>query len=233
MKNKKTALLLIPLTIVALVYVFVNNIFIAIGIGLIYLIYFVFRLFPLIKKMGLKREKVRLLYSFVNDLIVSISVYKNVNKAGEEVFEPLKLEENKSIGDISNFDALEKIKYLASYFQMPIYDAFLNIINAYMEQGGNIIEMCEQISSYLLNIEGYFLKGEKLRQNKLIEFISLWLFCLFLLLFVRIALLDFYSQLLASFLFVGGISILFLFALLSLEIFFSKISQNVIQGVDL
>ncbi len=233
MAQQKLLLYLTPVMVALISYILLNNVYISLAVFTIYFLYFAVRLNLFIVRLDKQRKKIEFLYTFMNDLIISVSVYKNVEKACEATLEPLHLEQNKAFGDLSSFDAYEKVRYLSNYFLMPIYDIFLNVLDAYIENGGDILEMCEFISSYIYQIEGYFIKSETIRKNKLIEFISLWIFCLFLLFFIRFALVDFYAQLSSSVLYVIGLIFFFLFIIISIEVLLFKLSKNKIQGANL
>lgn len=233
MTQQKLLLYLTPVIIALISYILLNNVYISIAIFVIYLLYFVLRLNIFIARFDKQKKKIEFLYTFMNDLIISISVYKNVEKACESTLEQLQFEKNKTFGDLSSFNAYEKVKYLSNYFLMPIYDIFLNVLDAYIENGGDILEMCEFISTYISQIEGYFIKSETVRKNKLIEFIGLWIFCLLLLFFIRFALADFYAQLSSSVFYLIGLVFFFLFVIISIEVLLFKLCKNKIQGVNL
>ncbi|MGM9873340.1 MAG: hypothetical protein ACI31G_00240 [Bacilli bacterium] len=215
--------LIVSLLLTLVGYISTNNYIIAILIFVLSLIYSIFRLRPLLKKYFKKVNNYHLCYLFTNNLIISISIFKNVEKGCTSALESIDKEIFNEVGDLSNLSNFEKSKYLSKVFSLKVYDTFLSLLDLYMENGGDILNMSSYIISQIQSIEGYLITTNSYIKRKAIEFSILWLFSLAILVFLRFALSNFFPYLIKSQFYVWGIFLIFLFIILSIELFAKKI----------
>lgn len=169
-------------------------------------------------------------YRFINSFLISINVKGSLPFAFETV-KPAMSDKYLSIIDgISEMNENEKLEYLSKYYHFHIYSLFLNVINLWQEQGGDIL----QLSSYLIeearNVEEYVVNAQRISKRKLFEFSTLWLFSLAILVILRYALTQFFPFLSKQLYYPICIGIFFLFILFSTHVIISRAFSYEIKG---
>ncbi len=210
-----------------------NNWIVCVLVMVIFLVYFFFRTQKAYVALTKRGSKTRLVYTLINNVITSISVYKNVDAAVDKCLENIDFSNYKEIGDMSNMSGSEKLTYLASYFSLPIYDAFMNIISLYTENGGDILAMSEYLLSELKQIESQSITLNSFNKSRSMSIGILWVIALVIPIFIRFALSDFYTSLCNSAFYVIGIALVYLCVLVTVELMTGKMLHQRIKGVDL
>ncbi len=112
--------------------------------------------------------------SYINNFIISLSVtnsvYSTFNKLKENVSNELKLQ----IDSIEHLDVETKIEYLNTYFELPLYGVFINIIKQYIESGTNILEISQLLIHDTRNLENRIHEFEIVSKKKEKEFLISW-----------------------------------------------------------
>ncbi len=233
MKNNYLIYILVSFLFGFIFWISTTQLFISVVIALIFLFYFILRTERLIKKEKHKQDKIHLAYNLINNVVTSISVYQNATNGIEKVFETLDLSRFNEIGDLSQMSGSEKLKYLSTFFNLPIYEAFLNVIQLYEDNGGNILDMSEYVLNEIKQIEVSVVSLNKYNRSKMISIGSIWAFALIVPIFIRFALTDFFSSLANSVVYIVGIVIIFGLILFTIEFISIRIKNQRIKGVDL
>ncbi len=233
MKNNYLIYILVSLLIGVICYLSLNQLILSLVIALIFLIYFIIRTQRVIKKEKHKQDKIHLAYNIINNTITSISIYQNSTTGIEKVFETLDLSKFKEIGDLSQMSGSEKLKFLSTFFNLPIYEAFLNVIQLYEDNGGNILDMSEYILNEMKQIEISITSLNKYNRSRMVSIGSLWAFALVIPVFIRFALTDFFTSLVASSVYIIGMVVVFGLLLFTIEYITIRITKQRIKGVDL
>ena len=90
---------------------------------------------------------------------------------------------------------MEKIEYLLRYFEDDIYPVFLSIVKAYLEEGGDLLEMSSQLLNEVTSNEEKHNSLETIRKKSLVQYGSLWFLSTIVLVFLRFGLSNFYDSL--------------------------------------
>lgn len=200
-------------------YISTNNYIIALLIFIISILYAIIRLYPLLKKYFKRVNNYHLCYLFMNNLLISISTFKNVEKGCQSALENIDQKVFDDVGDLSSLTSFEKSKYLSKVFNLKVYDTFLSLLDIYIENGGDILNMSSYIMNQIQSIEGYLITTNNYMKRKAIEFSILWMFSLAILVFLRFALNNFFPYLIKSQLYIWGIFLIFIFIIFSIELF--------------
>ncbi|MCD8194812.1 MAG: hypothetical protein LUD22_00680 [Coprobacillus sp.] len=231
--NNYVTYILVSLLIGILFYLSTSMLLVSLAVFLVFFLYLILRVERVYKKTQKRNQRVDFAYNLINNTISSISVYGNINEAVDHALTTYDISKIKEIGNISNMEGLDKLQYLSSYFSLPIYDAFLNILELYQENGGNILDMSEHLLSETRQIQNNLLSTNTLYRSKATNVVMLWIFALIVPVFIRFALVDFYSSLISSAIYVAGIVLTYALALITIEIFCNKFSNQRVKGVDL
>ena len=111
---------------------------------------------------------------------------------------------------------------LRTYFKLALYKMFLNILEIYQEQGGNILTMSENVLRESTRLEKTVTESSSIGIKHIVEFILLWGMSFGVLLFMKFGLTDFYQKMLSDPIFVPLIFIYFLICLASIHLFLNN-----------
>lgn len=211
------AILTIAVSIIC--FLTTSNLYFALAILVIYALYFVvFQRKKFLNYFSLMR-RVHSCYFFINSFVISMSVkesYKEAYESGLRLKDPQLLIYTNELETLSDY---EKVKYLRNYFQLAIYKMFLNVLEIYEDQGGNILNMSENLIRECTRTEKSLTDSYNLGLKHLIEFVVLWALSFSVLLFIKFGLKDFYNQMLSNPIFTPLIFVYFLLCLVSIHLF--------------
>lgn len=203
-------------------YITTMQIIIPIGIFLIYVLYYFVLIRKRISNYLHKVEVVHACYHFINSFLITMSVKESLEEAyqnGLRIAPKSLLEET---NEIENMTIIERIVFLRSYFNLAIYKMFINIINLHQEQGGNILTISDSLFRECTRVEKTLSESTSIGNRHLIEFFVLWLLSLFILIFLRFAISQFFYQMINSILMISLISGFYLILLISAHLFLIK-----------
>ena len=216
------------------------NLFLAIGVGLLFLLLFVLVVNPAIGKYQKIQQKRHECYTFVNSFLITMSVCESLQKSFELATQSAQKDFKATLDAIALYETKERIEYLSNYFETPIYDMFLSVLDIYTERGGDILKLSKSLMEELTRMEETTISLSKHAASVLIQWIVLWAMSLAILVFVRFGLDSFYTYLSSSISYVAMIMVYFLLLLVSIVIFtqkytginlFARKKQKEIKGV--
>lgn len=229
MKKLDIVFVIISLLIALTSYFATNLIYIPIGVFAIYLIYYFVLVRKRIKRYLNKTEVIHSCYNFINSFVISLSVKDSLEEAyqnGLRLAPKTMLEET---NEIENKTIIERLVFLRQYFNLAIYKMFLNIVNLYQDQGGNILTLSDSLMKECTRVEKSMQESASISNKHLVEFSILWLLSIFILVFLRFALSDFYLKMLSSVIFVVLVTIYYLLFLVASFLFILKYVNLVIK----
>ena len=166
--NKRSILyLLISLIFGVSCFVATSN-FIVSGIVLVLsILYFLILAEPRIKKANESLTRFHECYRFINAYIISINVKGSLSFAFESV-KPAMSDSYLSLMDgINDLNDNEKLTYLSKYFPFHVYSLFLNVIQLWQEQGGDILSLSSYLIDETRNVEEYLVNSERIAKRKI------------------------------------------------------------------
>lgn len=221
--------ILVSVLISLICFLTTSNVYISIALFLIYVAYYYIFLRKRFVKFYSIINRAHSCYFFINSFIVTMSVKESY----EEAFSSgIRIEDRNLHTYAKELESLapgEKTRYLRSYFKLSIYKMFINILDIYDEQGGNILTMTDNIIKEATRMEKVLSETVSIGYKHLFEFITLWLLSFGILLFMRFGLSDFYKIMLKSEIFIPMLSVFFLFNLVSVHLFFQSFTNLTIK----
>ena len=214
----------------AVSYISTSNLYISLGVFLISFLYLSIFAMKLIKRGQGKVRRFHECYQFINTFIISLSVKTSISAAFDTTSATLGEDFKDYINDIDELSIEEKMEYLRRYFPFHIYSIFLNILNIWSEEGGDIISMSTHLIEEARSGEEYVITSTSLAKKKTLEISFLWGICLAILLFLRFALDQFYSYINKLTFFPISICALFAFILFSYHLLILKINHLDLKG---
>lgn len=232
---KKTFLFYLILTLIIALCCFIttNNIIFTVILIIIYLLYYYFILRKKFKKYYSIIERVHVCFYFINSFVISLSVKDSL----EEAFDSGARINNKNfhdqIDELTNLNTIDRMKYLRSFFNLSLYRMFLNVLDLYQDQGGNILSMSENLISESTRTEKMLNETKSIGLKHFLEFIILWAIALGILLFMKFGLSEFYQKMSSITIFPILIFGFFLLLLISVHFFFGAFTDLTIKEDNL
>lgn len=212
--NIIVALIILSLLSGVISFVATNNIVISLCVLVVILVDGLFILRKRINKSQQQFLKAEQCFYFINSFLITLSMQNSMRDAYQNALinikEPLKSEVQK----IEHLTIEERLHYLNKYFSFDVYQMFLNILEVYINQGGDILVMSELLLKEINRLQQHLLLHSSTVTQKIIELIILWIITFGIVIFMRFGLAQFYNSLLN-----GQIAILMTIAVFTLFIF--------------
>lgn len=207
-------------------------IFAAILLVLFLAYYFIFGRRYLKKYFSIIR-RVNSCYFFINSFIVTISVKESIEEGYKSGLRVEDSQLHTYANELEELTSYEKVKYLRSYFNLSIYKMFLNILEVYQDQGGNILTMSDNLIRETTRVEKTITESKGISVKHAVEFIVMWALSFAVLLFMKFGIQDFYNRMLNLPLFAPLIFGYFLLCLASIHLFIRSFSNLSIKEDNL
>lgn len=198
----------------AISFIATNNLIIT---GIVFVVILIDGLFVLRKKVIKSQNeflKAEQCFYFINSFLITLSMQNSMRDAYQNALinikEPLKSEAHK----IEHLTVEERLHYLNKYFSFDVYQMFLNILEVYLNQGGDILVMSELLLKEVNRLQQHLLNHSSNIIQKVVELIILWLITFAIIIFMRFGISQFYHSLLN-----GQIAILMTISLFTLFLF--------------
>lgn len=207
-----------------------NNIIVGVICLVLPLLYFIIVARVILKKHSTKIARFRECYHFINTFIVSLSVKNSVSSAYESTIESMPQEFISNIENIDSFSQHDKLEHLGKYFRFHVFSLFIDLVNLYEEQGGDILDMSHYLLEETRQIEEYISISQNIARKKIVEFAILWFLTIGIMVFMRFALSQFFETVSNQLFYPIGIGAIVLFAMASIHIAIMKMTQIKIKG---
>lgn len=211
-------------------YIGSNNIIVSIAVLAISILYFLLVARPIYKKYTTKITRFHQAYHFINTFIVSLSIKASLPSAYESAMDAMPEDFVARNENLDSFDQKERLENLGKYFRFHSYSLFLDLINIYEEQGGDILDMSHYLLEEIRLTEEYIAENSSIARKKIMEFAILWFLTILIVVILRFALSTFYSSLTKQMFYTVGIGIVFIFALISIHVTLIKMTKLEIKG---
>lgn len=207
-----------------------NNFIIAIIVLALSILYFLLIAKPMLRKYEIKIKRFDECYHFINTFIVSLSIKGTISGAYESSVQVMSDSFHSSIENIESFSQKDKLDHINKYFRFHVFSLFIDLINIYEEQGGNILEMSHYLLEETRLTEEYITASKSITKKKMTEFAILWLLTIGIMVFMRFALSQFFKTISKQIFYPIGVLAICLFCIFSIHIALSKMVKLQIRG---
>ncbi len=231
MKKIDIVFIILGIFLGILCYFSINNIIFSVAILVIFVAdYFIFMRKKFIHYFSLI-ERAHTSYHFINSFIISLSVKDSLEDAYQSGIRINNSRLNDETNALTEMPVIERVKYLADYFNLSIYKMFLNVLDLYQDQGGNILNMADNLLRECTRTQKTLSDTRSIGYKHLTEFVILWLMSFAILLFMRFSIQDFYLMMLKN-QFIGPmIFMFFLICVVSINLFVNAFTNLTIKEV--
>ena len=175
-------------------------------------------------------ERVENCNTFINSLVVSLSIRTNLAEAVSSILDGLPDSLKRELEIYRNDDPVEMIKNLREYFKLEIYDVFSETISLYGTQGGDPLTMFNEILDNTRSLLDRNTERKYEGKKTFIMTSTLWGLALLILVVCRFAIREIYENLLGQLMFSIMVFIVYLMGLASYHLFVLKVTK--VKGVD-
>jgi hypothetical protein len=169
-------------------------------------------------------------YKFINNFIISLNIKKTISSAFTSVNSSMDEDYIKEYNDLEHMTDNEKLEYLNNFYPFHIYSLFVGVVNLYEEQGGNILSLASLVLDKSRIINEYIQSSYSKGIRKIVEFFTLWIFSIVILLVLRLVLKDFYSLLASKVFFQIMIACLMVFIAITIHIAIVRFTNIKVRG---
>ena len=207
-----------------------QNIFTSIFIFLINIAFFVLIVRRRMHKNQQKIHRYHQCFQFINSFIISLNVKGSVSAAIESGYETTDEETKELLDSIKDLNDDEKLDYLSKHFKFDLYRLFVDTVNLWNEQGGDILQMSQYLINQARLKEEYLINCETIHRQKTTEFVILWAISLAILAVLRFALSQFFDRIRNVIFYQIAVVVTVLFAILSIYILVLRVSNIQLEG---
>ena len=222
--------IIVSFVLTGISFIATQNIFLSLFIFLISNVFFVLVVNRKMKKNQLKIHRYHQCFYFINSFIISLNVKGSMSAAIQSGYETTDEETKTLIDSIKELNEDEKIAYLSKHFKFDLYRLFVDTINLWNEEGGDILKMSQYLINQVRLKEQYLITCETIHRQKTIEFVVLWTISLAILAALRFALSQFFDRIRQTIFYQAAVGVIILFVLISIYILVMRVSKLDLEG---
>lgn len=219
----------ITLALAVVAYFTSLNIYIPIFVLLSFLLYYLLVGRKLLNKREQIVRRIHACYHFINAFIISMSVKESLEDAYQSGVRYEDKELNEVTAQLENLKVSDRISYLREFFNLAVFKMFMNVLNLYQDQGGNILSMSDELISESTRIEKSVTESLSESNRYLGQFLLLWVMSVTVLIFIRFSISSFYVSMAKTPLFSGFLLVFFSLILFSIHLFITRFSSIVVK----
>lgn len=182
---------------------------------------------PRFRLLQRKRQARKDCFRFMNSFITTCSVTSSLIKSFEVASEGAMGDMKEALSGTEGNKIEDRLTFLSSYFQSPLYEVFLSIVIIYQNRGGDILTLSSALLEEATKAEADGDKRFKGGASRMLKYGLLWAMSLGIVAFLRFALSSFYGQLLASSTFLLSLGFYFAFLLFSLVFYCFRYTEEI------
>lgn len=222
--------IIVSLVLTGVSFITTQNIYMSISIFLLSNAFFVFAVNRKMKKNQLKIHRYHQCFHFINSFIISLNVKGSMSAAIQSGYETTDEDTKVLIDSIKELNEDEKIMYLSKHFKFDLYRLFVDTINLWNEEGGDILKMSQYLINQVRLKEQYLITCETIHRQKTIEFVVLWSISLAILAALRFALSQFFERIRQTIFYQVAVAVIMLFVLASIYILVMRVCKLDLEG---
>lgn len=219
MKSDTVVVIVLALLLGLSAYVAADQWYIGIGVGLVAMTAGLFFVLPCLRRYVLLNRKRHECYLFIHGYLVTLSVCMSLEKAFETASEPMGEDYHRLDETLATMEAREKVTYLSTYFDMPLYAMFLSVLELYLDRGGDVLKLSNELTAEASRLEETGMTYSKQAARKGASFFFLWVMAVVVMMFLRFGFSTFFSQLKTSWTYLGSLLCFYAFLVVSVCVY--------------
>ena len=130
------------------------------------LLYFLIFANRILNKYKVKISRFHECYYFVNNFVVSLSIKESLKSSFESVIGYGGDSFKAVLEGVKDLPEMEKLVYLQKYFKFHVYKLFIDLLNVFIEEGGDVIKMSQYLINDMRMIEEYIIQTDNMTKRK-------------------------------------------------------------------
>ncbi len=219
--------LLVTIMVFLLSFVCLDNWIITLILSVITFLYSFLYATKLLKNYKIKIAKSRDCSNLINTIIISLSSSNSLESAYNDATINVSKDLEKELVKCNSDNTWENLQNLSNYFNFFKYTVFLNLLNIFINNGGNILEMTSVLRDEIDREDKCTNTIALINSRKVREFLTLWGFSILIILFCRFGLANVYEMMRTNNIFSYGILAFIIFLLLSFHFLLLNIYKSI------
>lgn len=207
-----------------------NNFIVGIVVLIFSILYFLLIFKRKYEKYTAKMARFDECYHFINTFIVTLSIKNSLSSALEACLDIASDNFKKNVENIETFNLKDKLDYIHKYFRFDVFSLFIDLVNIYEEEGGDILMMSHYLLEETRQIEEYISTCKSISKKRVVEFAILWILSLGIMVFLRFVLSSFFTSISHQIFYIIGIGAICIFCLVTIHIALLKMTNLKIGG---
>ena len=162
-----------------------------------------------------KDQKDSQMYYWMQTLLTTLSIKKTITETFINVVQQYQLKKEHWIGPYMSNDSLHALRNLKQRFTHPLYGLFINTLEFYEVQGGDVLILFDSILQHTRLVESRRTEIQSLTKKYFYQWVFLWVLNLFILLMTKFVLMDLFDVMKTNLIFITSITMVIVYFPLS------------------
>ena len=151
------------------------------------------------------------MYYWMQTLLTTLSIKKTITETFVNVVQQYQLKKEHWIDPYMSNDSLHALRNLKQRFTHPLYGLFLNTLEFYEVQGGEVLILFDSILQQTRLVEARRTEIQSLTKKYFFQWVFLWVLNLFILLMAKFVLMDLFDVMKTNLIFIAMITMVVLY----------------------
>jgi hypothetical protein len=141
------------------------------------------------------------MYYFMQMFLTTLAIKKTIHESFLDVYQRYQIAKQTWLVAYGSNDPLIVLENLQQRFHHPLYALFVATLQFYETQGGDVLTLFESLLTQLRLVETRRMESQQLKKRYFSQWIILWLLNLFVLIMAKSVLMDLFTTMRTSFVF--------------------------------
>jgi hypothetical protein len=151
------------------------------------------------------------MYYWMQTLLTTLSIKKTITETFVNVVQQYQLKKEHWLAPYMSNDSLHALRNLKQRFTHPLYGLFLNTLEFYEVQGGDVLILFDSILQQTRLVEARRTEIQSLTKKYFFQWVFLWVLNLFILLMAKFVLMDLFEVMKTNLIFIAMITMVVLY----------------------
>jgi hypothetical protein len=151
------------------------------------------------------------MYYWMQSLLTTLSIKKTITETFVNVVQQYQLKKEHWLAPYMSNDSLHALRNLKQRFTHPLYGLFLNTLEFYEVQGGDVLILFDSILQQTRLVEARRTEIQSLTKKYFFQWVFLWVLNLFILLMAKFVLMDLFEVMKTNLIFIAMITMVVLY----------------------
>jgi hypothetical protein len=148
------------------------------------------------------------MYYWMQTFLTTLSIKKTITETFVNVVQQYQLKKENWIHPFMSNDSLHALRNLKQRFTHPLYGLFINTLEFYEIQGGDVLMLFDSILQQTRMVESRRTEIQTLTKRYFFQWIFLWTLNLFILFMAKVVLMDLFDVMKTNLIFIAIITLI-------------------------